>query len=54
MKTTDKILIGIVAGIILLIIVALVVTLSRPEPTYQPEDTPEGIAHNYLLALQKE
>jgi hypothetical protein len=54
MKTTDKVLIGIVAGIVLLIIVALVVTLTRPEPTYQAEDTPEGVAHNYLLALQKE
>jgi hypothetical protein len=54
MKTTDKVLIGIVAGIILLVIVALVVTLTRPEPTYQAEDTPEGVAHNYLLALQIE
>ncbi len=54
MKSTDKFLIGIVAGIVLLIVVALVVTLTRPEPRYQVEDTPEGVAHNYLLALQKE
>ncbi len=54
MKSTDKFLIGIVAGIVLLIIVAFVVTLARPEPTYQAEDTPEGVAHNYLLALQQE
>ena len=54
MKSTDKFLVGIVAGIVLLIIVAFVVTLARPEPTYQAEDTPEGVAHNYLLALQQE
>ena len=52
MKSSDKVLIAIVAGIVLLIVVALVVTLIRPE--YQAEDTPEGVAHNYLLALQKE
>jgi len=53
MKTTDKYLIGIVVGIVLLIVVAFAVTLTRPEPTYQADDTPEGVAHNYLLALQK-
>jgi hypothetical protein len=54
MKSTDKFLIGIVVGIVLLVVAAFVVTLTRPEPTYQAEDTPEGVAHNYLLALQKE
>jgi len=54
MKSTDKFLIGIVAAIVLLIIAALVVTLTQPEPTYQAEDTPEGVAHNYLMALNKE
>lgn len=54
MKSTDKFLIGIVVGIVLLVIAAFVVTLTRPEPTYQAEDTPEGVAHNYLLALQEE
>jgi hypothetical protein len=53
MKSTDKFLIGIVIGIVLLVIIAFVVTLTRPEPAYQAEDTPEGVAHNYLLALQK-
>ncbi len=53
MKSTDKFLIGIVAGIVLLIVIALVATLTRPEPVYQAKDTPEGVAHNYLLALQK-
>ncbi|MDY7079053.1 MAG: hypothetical protein SXV54_19230 [Chloroflexota bacterium] len=54
MKSTDKFLVGIVIGIVLLVIVAFFVALTRPEPTYQAEDTPEGVAHNYLLALQKE
>lgn len=53
MKSTDKFLIGIVVGIVLLVVAAFVVTLTRPEPTYQAEDTPEGVAHNYLLALQE-
>ena len=54
MKTTDKVLIGIVIGIVLLIVVALIVTLAQPEPAYQTEDTPEGVTYNYLLALQRE
>ncbi|HEY73428.1 MAG TPA: hypothetical protein G4N99_09170 [Thermoflexia bacterium] len=54
MKSTDKFLVGIVAGIILLVVAAFIITLTRPDPAYQAEDTPKGIAHNYLLALQKE
>jgi len=53
-KKTDKFLMVIVIGIVLLVAVAFGVALLRPEPTYQSEDTPDGIAHNYLLALQKE
>jgi len=53
MKKTDKLLIGIVAGIFLLVVVAFVVALSKPEPTYQPEDNPGGVAFNYLFALQQ-
>lgn len=53
MKGTDKFLIGIIAGIGLLVVVALVVTLSKPEETYQNENTPESVVHDYLLALQK-
>jgi len=53
MKSTDKFLFRIVAGIVLLVVVAFVVALTRSEPTYQAEDTPEGVVHNYLLALKK-
>lgn len=54
MKKTDKLLIGIVAGIVLLVLVAFGVALTRPKPSYQAEDTPEGVAFNYLFALQQE
>ena len=53
MKGTDKFLVGIVAGIVLLVGAVLVVAFLRPnQPAYQPDDMPEGVAHNYLLALQ--
>ncbi|NUM47099.1 MAG: hypothetical protein HUU38_20555 [Anaerolineales bacterium] len=54
MKTADKFLIGIVATIILIVVAAFIVTLSRPEETYLAENSPENIVHNYLLALQQE
>jgi len=54
MKGSDKFLVAIVGGIVLLVVAAIVITLTRPEPTYMPEYTPEGIVHNYLLALEKE
>ncbi|MBN1889316.1 MAG: hypothetical protein JW850_15080 [Thermoflexales bacterium] len=53
MKGSDKFIIGIVAAIALLVIVAFTVAFLRPKPTYQPEDTPEGVAHNYLFALRQ-
>jgi hypothetical protein len=53
MKKTDKFLMGIVGGILLLVVVAFSVALTTPEPSYQAEDTPEGVAFNYLFALQQ-
>ncbi|MBL1124538.1 MAG: hypothetical protein D8M52_11170 [Chlorobi bacterium] len=53
MKSTDKFLIGIIAGAVLLVGIAFAVAFMRPQPSYQPEDTPEGVAHNYLFALQQ-
>lgn len=52
MKNPDKFLIGIVAGILLLIVVAFVVVLARPQPEYRNDDSPEAVVHNYLLALR--
>jgi hypothetical protein len=54
MNSTDKFLIGIVAGIVILVVVVFLVVLFRPEPEYQEEDSPESVVHNYLLALQKD
>ncbi|MCL4263436.1 MAG: hypothetical protein KJ069_09480 [Anaerolineae bacterium] len=53
MQGSNKFLFGIVFGVVLLVIVAFSVVLLRPEPTYQDDSTPEGAAHNYLLALQQ-
>ena len=55
MKGTDKFLIGIIAGVVVLVGVVLALALLQPkQPNYQPDDTPEGVAHNYLLALELE
>ena len=54
MKKADKFLIGIVIAIILIVVAAFVVTMTRPEETYLAEDSPENIVHNYLLAIQRE
>jgi hypothetical protein len=53
MKNTDRYLIGIVTAVILLVAVSFVVSLRQPQPSYQPEGTPEGVVQNYLLALNK-
>jgi hypothetical protein len=53
MRGTDKFLLAIVIGIVLLVGAVLALAISRPgQPTYRPDDTPEGVAHNYTLALQ--
>ena len=54
MRKTDKFLIAIVAGIVLLLIAAFAFVLLSPEPQYRSDDTPEATVHNYLLALQQE
>jgi hypothetical protein len=46
-------LILIVAGVILLVIVAFAAVLLRPAPAYTDQEGPEGVVHNYLLALQR-
>ena len=37
----------------LLVIVAIIAVLRQPEPEYMLDDIPEGVVHNYLLALQQ-
>lgn len=48
----DKFLMGILAGIGILIALALVLFFTRQEKReYKPEDTPGNIVHNYVLAV---
>ena len=51
----DKFLIGIVIGIILLIVIAVVAVLLRtPEnEEYVAVEDPAGVVHNYFLAIQR-
>jgi len=52
-KSSNRLLMAIVIGAVVLVGIAIGVTLLQPEPDYLSEDTPEGIAHNYLFALEK-
>lgn len=54
MHRTDRFLLGIVAGIVVLVAVGFVLMLLRPKPGYLPDDTPAGVANNYLLAMQRD
>ena len=54
MQRTDRFLIAIVVGAVVIVGIAIAVVVFKPEATYVADDTPEGVAHNYLLALQQE
>ncbi len=48
----DRFLIGILIGIGVLIVAALVVFFTgQRQVTYVPDDTPDGVVHNYVLAV---
>ena len=48
----DRFLTGILTGIAVLIVAALVIFFTRQDKqTYVTETTPDGIVHNYVLAL---
>ena len=50
----DRFLLGIIIGIAVVIVAALALFfLRRSVPAYGPETTPEGVVHNYVVALQK-
>lgn len=50
----DKFLIGIIAGIVLLVVVAIILVLSRGQnEAYVADDSPAGVVRNYFLAIQK-
>ena len=51
----DKFLTGIILGVGVLVVVALgVFFLRREEESYMAEDTPDGVVHNYVLAIQQD
>ena len=54
MKYNDKFLIAIVMGAVILVAVAFILVVRQPETSYQAENSPEGVIHNYLLALENE
>ena len=54
MQRTDRFLIAIVVGALVIVGIAVAVVLLNPEATYVSDDTPEGVAHNFLLALQQD
>jgi len=47
----DRFLTAILIGIGLLVIAALLVFFTRQSLAYLAEDTPEGVVHNYVLAV---
>ncbi len=48
----DRFLTGILIGIVVLIVAALAVFYARQNrDAYGPETTPEGVVHNYVLAV---
>jgi hypothetical protein len=46
-------LLAIIAGVVVLVVVALVLALTRTPQGYLPDTTPGGVAHNYLLAFKQ-
>jgi hypothetical protein len=50
----DRFLIGILAGIGVLVVLSLAIYfVRRGGLTYGPEDSPEGVVRNYVVALQR-
>lgn len=52
----DRFLIGILGFIALLVIAALTLFFVRRDSvaTYKPDDTPDGVVYNFVLAIQNE
>jgi hypothetical protein len=54
MRGTDRLLLAIVVGALIVAGAAAATTRLRPAvPTYRPDDSAEGVAFNYVLALQQ-
>lgn len=51
----DRFLVGILVGIGVLVVIALILFFTRQDKQeYVSEDTPEGVVHNYALAVYRE
>ncbi len=50
--TSDKFLLAIVAGVLLLVVTAFIVIANRPTPQFQDANDPQSVVHDYLLAHQ--
>lgn len=50
----NRTLLAIVIGVVLLLIGTFAFLLLGETPEYLPDDSPDGVAHNYLLALHNE
>ena len=53
MKQIDRFLLAIIAGVVVLVVAALALALTRTPQGYLPDTTPDGVAHNYLLAIKQ-
>ena len=51
----DRFLLALLVGIAVLVVAALALfVVRRGQADYGPEDTPEGVLRNYIIALEKE
>ena len=51
----DRFLLSILAGIAVLVLLSLILFFVRQsEPAYSPEDTPQAVLQNYIIALAKD
>jgi hypothetical protein len=53
MLKSDRYLAGIVVAVLALAVVAFVLALRQPAPTYRADGGPDATVHNYLLALRQ-
>lgn len=53
MLKSDRYLAGIVVAVLSLAVVAFILALRQPAPTYRADDGPDAVVHNYLLAIRQ-
>lgn len=54
MNRSNKVLIGILIGIGLIVLAGFMIAVQWQEPQYRPGESAEDVVYNYLLAVQKE